>query len=149
MPWALIGVVWVACGSDEEGLAATAQVRNDFRFAKFTLVRVAYREAIWTEAIGPGQQSEEKRVSAGLDHAYALAVWEYDPQAVPPQIPLVMRTHNKVEAIRDVRTDIVFSEANHLGKCGGMTQEEYESIAATYFAGFEIQAYDDIFCPGA
>lgn len=151
--WMLLGVLAIgsgaACGSEDGGLGARALVRNDFQGAKFTLVRVVYREAAWDEAIGLGQQSGEREVSPGLDHAYALAVWEYDPASDPPQVPLVIRTKNKVEAIRDARADIVFSEANHTGKCGGLPKEEYESIAARFFPGIPVQAYEDIECPGS
>ncbi len=146
----VVAALGVACGSEDGGgLRARVVVRNDFEGALFTLVRVVYREAAWDTPIGPGQQSEEREVSPGLDHAYALAVWEYDPTADPPQVPLIIRTKNKVEAIRDARVDVVFSEANHTGKCGGLTREEYESIAVTVFAGREVQPYDDIFCPGS
>lgn len=146
----VLAALGAACGSEDGGgLGARAVVRNDFQGALFTLVRVVYREAAWDTPIGLGQQSEEREVSPGLDHAYALAVWEYDPKADPPQVPLVIRTKNKVEAPRDARVDVVFSEANHTGKCGGLTKEEYESIAAEVFPGREVQPYDDIFCPGS
>ncbi len=145
----VLAALGVACGSEDGGLKARAVVRNDFESAKFTLMRVVYREAAWDGPIGPGQQSEEREVSPGLEHAYALAVWEYDPQADPPQVPLILRTKNKVEALGDARVDVVFSEANHVGKCGGMTKEEYEGIAATVFSDREVQPYDDIFCPGS
>lgn len=135
------------CGSEED-LAARVVVRNDFQNARFTLVRVVYKEALWDSPIGRGEQSEEKRVSPGLDYAYALAVWDYDPNTQPPQVPIVIRTKNKVEAIKDAVSPIVFSEPNHFGKCGGMTKQEYESIASTYFSGIEVTPYDDIACPG-
>lgn len=137
-----------ACGSEEGGLGARVVVRNDFQNARFTLVRVVYREAAWDGPIGLGQQSGEQEVSPGLDHAYALAVWDYDPKADPPQVPLVMRTKNKAEAVRDAHVDVVFSEANHTGKCGGLTKEEYEDIAVRVFPGREVQPYDEISCPG-
>lgn len=146
----VLAALWAACVSEDGGgLGAGAVVRNDFQGALFTLVRVVYREASWDTPIGPGQQSEEREVSPGLDHAFALAVWEYDASADPPQVPLILRTKRPVEALRDVRVDVVFSEANHTGKCGGLTKEEYESIAATAFPGREVQPYDDIFCPGS
>lgn len=149
VPWVLVLALWSACGSEEGGLGAKAVVRNDFQHAKFTLVQVVYREARWETPIGLGEQSEEREVSPGLDYAYALAVWEYDPKADPPQVPLVIRTKNKVEAIRDKTVDVVFSEANHTGKCGGLTKEEYDSIAATYFPSAQVQPYDEIACPGS
>jgi len=93
-----------------------------------------------------GQQSAVADVAPGLDYAYALAVWAYDPAASPAQKPLVLRSKEKVESVSKAASSVVFSEPTHLGKCGGMTKADYEDIAAKQFPSATVQSYDDIAC---
>lgn len=132
------------CGGESASLVT---IRNDFSSARFTLVEVTYRDGRWTTTIGRGEQSAAQSTTPGLSYGYALAVWDYDAAASPAQLPLVIRTKSQAESIADTPVDIVFSEANHVGKCAGVTQSEYEEIADGQFPGSTVQAYGDIACP--
>ncbi len=152
----VLGHVGVVCfavsalGCDTE--PATASVVNAFPAdSASTIVKVWYRTTLFTEAIAPGEESEQKPVGTGNEPAYALIALDYDAEAAAASRLVVARTRNSIDTQNDDQVRLVFSTDSAIGPCvdgSSMTQEEYESIAQRIFPGDTVEAFGAVECGG-
>jgi hypothetical protein len=135
-----------ACSGGDTPATASAVISNSFPAGAFTLLQVVYHGTTWSTPIPPGGRAPAVDVAPGHEYAYALAVYGATDAGVASP-PLVLRLRNRFETVAGGTFTIDWSFPSHYGKCGGMTEAEYDQIHATVFPGTPVQSYASIVCP--
>ena len=102
-----------------------------------TVYRAWYLSTLYVDPVAPESQSEQLRVGAGAEPAYALLAVAYDPEVGPVRlVPARTRENVRLEAGETAR--VVFSASSSLIGCDGpdgLSREQYEFLAARIFPG--------------
>lgn len=141
---AIVAVGALGCGEDASP-TATVTVSNQFPATAFTLTRVVYNGVDFGR-VAPGATSPARQAPVGNAYAYALGVFGARNDGSDPP-PLVLRLRDRSETTSGGTFTLVWSFPSHYGKCGGMSQTEYEQIARDVFPGVAVQPYAQISCP--